>query len=89
MKSSFPKMNHHLPIQPESNVYTLVQKKVIDEELVVVKVCSCCTVKKSLFILAQKKGIATVLEHVCFQCLKELCQLLERDLECDYAYIMK
>lgn len=87
MKSSLPKMN--LPIQPESNVYTLVQKRIIDEEMLVIKVCACCTVKKSLFILTQRKGIATVLDHVCFQCLKELCQLLERDMDCQYAYVMK
>jgi superfamily II helicase len=82
-------MNHMLPIQPQDNVYTLVEKKIFDQELLVKKVCACCTVKKSDFILVQRKGIATVLDHVCFTCLKDLCVLLLKDSECAWAYMCK
>lgn len=71
------------------DIYEMVQRKVVEEELLVVKACSCCCVKQSLFILVQKNGIATVLEHVCMDCLKELCHLIDHDLECTYAYVMK
>jgi len=71
------------------NVYDMVQSDVVKEELQVVKTCACCSIRRSVFILVQKSGIATVLEHVCWVCLNELCVLLDKDLDCSYAYLMK
>jgi|APGre2960657404_1045060.scaffolds.fasta_scaffold01520_8 superfamily II helicase len=71
------------------DIYAMVRRDIIEEEMKVVKGCSCCFVKASLFILVQKSGIATVLEHVCMGCLKDLCALIDRDLASSYAYVMK
>lgn len=84
MKSSLPKMKSSC-----KDIYEMVRRDIVEEELMTVKVCSCCCVKQSLFLLVQKNGVATVLEHVCMDCLKELCRLIDLDLECTYAYLMK
>lgn len=73
--NSFTKMIQQVFIQD------LVSEKVIDEEVHRDKICSCCNNEDSYFLLAQSRGIAVVLEHVCEPCYVAIVKLI--DLEKD------
>lgn len=76
--SSLPKMIHNVTMM------SLVRQDVIDEEGNVEKICSCCNQKPSTLLMAQCRGIAVILEHVCGCCYKELLKLI-----CDEKEMIK
>ncbi len=63
---------------------SLVRQDVIEEEMNVEKICSCCSQRDSTVLLAQSRGIAIILEHVCGLCYKELLNLI-----CDEKEMIK
>lgn len=68
----------------------MISSSVLKEEKIKNKPCECCLTNMSLFLLTQKQGIATVLQHVCKECLFELEEMIIRDLHIDtYSILYK
>jgi hypothetical protein len=63
---------------------SLVKQNIIEEEMNVEKICSCCNQHSSTLLIAQCRGIAVILEHICGGCYKELLNLI-----CDEKELIK
>lgn len=55
---------------------SLVSQKIIDEEACREKMCECCRENESSLLMAQSRGIAIILDHVCERCLKDITGLI-------------